>query len=275
MKKRLAIVLMAALLAVMSSQAVFADGGKETMPRPEVEVEESAVPEGEPLRLTPDKESLKPQPEPLTPSGSLGKEPQEVLVEPPGEPDWKALKKQEEEWEKENKLLQELYDSLSEEERAFIWQKIEEEKRDEVRADVKKAEELKVYLEENLFESQYTFITAGSNRLTIGVPSAKQFDKVDKLCREYGEEDVAVEMQLCRYSYKELMNAQKAIKNGKAFAEVMGDESYYVENKGDHLVLHCPYGKPLGLSSWFEQSGYQDMLRISDGTKPLPDGPGL
>ena len=46
-------------------------------------------------------------------------------------------------------------------------------------------------------------------------------------------------------------------------------------DEGDYLVLHCPYGKPLGLSSWFEQSDYQDMLRISDGTKPLPDGPGL
>lgn len=126
-----------------------------------------------------------------------------------------------------------------------------------------------------MFESQYTFITAGSSRLTIGVPSVKQFDKVEKLCREYGEEDVAVEMQLCRYSYKELASAQKAIQNDKDLAKLMGDETYYVENEGDHLVLHCPYGKPLGLSSWFEQSDYQDMLRISDGTKPLPDGPGL
>ena len=126
-----------------------------------------------------------------------------------------------------------------------------------------------------MFESQYTFITAGSSRLTIGVPSVKQFDKVEKLCREYGEEDVAVEMRLCRYSYKELASAQKAIQNDKDLAKLMGDETYYVENEGDHLVLHCPYGKPLGLSSWFEQSSYQDMLRISDGTKPLPDGPGL
>ena len=262
MKKRLAIVLMVAMLAVMSSQAVFADGGKETIPRPEVEVGESAVPEDEPRILTPDRESLEESPDILTPSGSLGKEPQEVLVEAPGEPDLETLKKQEAEWEKENKRLQELYDSLSEEERGFIWQKIEEQKRDEVRADFKKAEGLKAYLEENLFESQYTFITAGSSRLTIGVPSVKQFDKVEKLCREYGEEDVAVEMRLCRYSYKEL-------------AKLMGDATYYVENEGDHLVLHCPYGKPLGLSSWFEQSDYQDMLRISDGTKPLPDGPGL
>lgn len=74
---------------------------------------------------------------------------------------------------------------------------------------------------------------------------------------------------------KELASAQKAIQNDKDLAKLMGDETYYVENEGDHLVLHCPYGKPLGLSSWFEQSSYQDMLRISDGTKPLPDGPGL
>lgn len=263
------------MLAVMSSQAVFADGGKESVPRPKVEAGESAVPEDEPRILTPDRESLEESPDILTPSGSLGKEPQEVLVEAPGEPDLEALKKQEAEWEKENKRLQELYDSLSEEERGFIWQKIEEQKRDEVRADFKKAEGLKAYLEENLFESQYTFITAGSSRLTIGVPSAKQFDKVEKLCREYGEEDVAVEMRLCRYSYKELASAQKAIQNDKELAKLMGDATYYVENEGDYLVLHCPYGKPLGLSSWFGQSGYQDMLRISDGTKPLPDGPGL
>ena len=74
MKKRLAIVLAAAMLAVMSSQAVFADGGKETMPRPEVEAGESAVPEDEPRILTPDRESLEESPDILTPSGSLGKD---------------------------------------------------------------------------------------------------------------------------------------------------------------------------------------------------------
>ena len=204
MKKLLAIVLAAAMLAVAGSQLVFADEGKESVPRPKVEAGESAVPEDEPRILTQDRESLEESPDILTPSGSLGKEPQEILVEPPGEPDLEALKKQQE----ENERLQEFYDSLSEEERGFIWQKIEEQKRDEVRADFKKAEGLKAYLEENLFESQYTFITAGSSRLTIGVPSAKQFDKVEKLCREYGEEDVAVEMRLCRYSYKELASAQ-------------------------------------------------------------------
>ena len=271
MKKRLAIVLAVAMLAVAGSQLVFAAEGKESVPRPKVEAGESAVPEDEPRILTPDRESLEESPDILTPSGSLGKEPQEILVEPPGEPDWEALKKQ----EVENERLQKFYDSLSEEERGFIWQKIEEQKRDEVRVDFKKAEGLKAYLEENLFESQYTFITAGSSRLTIGVPSVKQFDKVEKLCREYGEEDVAVEMRLCRYSYKELASAQKAIQNDKELAKLMGDATYYVENEGDYLVLHCPYGKPLGLSSWFEQSDYQDMLRISDGTKPLPDGPGL
>ena len=78
----------------------------------------------------------------------------------------------------------------------FIWQKIEEQREMRYEQIVKKAEGLKAYLEENLFESQYTFSTAGSSRLTIGVPSAKQFDKVEKLCREYGEEDVAVEMRL-------------------------------------------------------------------------------
>ena len=186
------------MLAVAGSQLVFADEGKESVPRPKVEAGESAVPEDEPRILTPDRESLEESPDILTPSGSLGKEPQEILVELPGEPDLEALKKQ----EVENERLQELYDSLSEEERGFIWQKIEEQKRDEVRADFKKAEGLKAYLEENLFESQYTFITAGSSRLTIGVPSVKQFDKVEKLCREYGQEDVAVEMPLCRYSYK-------------------------------------------------------------------------
>lgn len=50
-----------------------------------------------------------------------------------------ALKKQ----EVENERLQELYDSLSEEERGFIWQKIEEQKRDEVRADFKRPKGLK------------------------------------------------------------------------------------------------------------------------------------
>ena len=105
------------MLAVAGSQLVFADEGKESVPRPKVEAGESAVPEDEPRILTPDRESLEESPDILTPSGSLGKEPQEILVEPPGEPDWEALKKQEEEWEKENKRLQELYDSLSEEER--------------------------------------------------------------------------------------------------------------------------------------------------------------
>ena len=179
MKKRLAIVLAAAMLAVAGSQLVFADEGKESVPRPKVEAGESAVPEDEPRILTPDRESLEESPDILTPSGSLGKEPQEVLVEAPGEPDLETLKKQQE----ENERLQELYDSLSEEERGVIWRKIEEQKRDEVRADFKKAEGLKAYLEENLFESQYTFIIAGSSRLTIGVPSVSNLTRW-KSCAE-------------------------------------------------------------------------------------------
>ena len=47
MKKRLAIVLAAAMLAVAGSQLVFADEGKESVPRPKVEAGESAVPEDE------------------------------------------------------------------------------------------------------------------------------------------------------------------------------------------------------------------------------------
>lgn len=104
------------MLAVAGSQLVFADGGKESVPRPKVEAGESAVPEDEPRILTPDRESLEESPDILTPSGSLGKEPQEILVELPGEPDLEALKKQ----EVENERLQELYDSLSEEERGGV-----------------------------------------------------------------------------------------------------------------------------------------------------------
>lgn len=98
------------MLAVAGSQLVFADGGKESVPRPKLEAGESAVPEDEPRILTPDRESLEESPDILTPSGSLGKEPQEILVEPPGEPDLEALKKQ----EVENERLQKFYDSLSE-----------------------------------------------------------------------------------------------------------------------------------------------------------------
>ena len=69
MKKRLAIVLAAAMLAVAGSQLVFADEGKESVPRPKVEAGESAVPEDEPRILTPDRESLEESPDILSPSG--------------------------------------------------------------------------------------------------------------------------------------------------------------------------------------------------------------
>lgn len=277
MKKRLAIVLMAALLAVMSSQAVFADGGKETMPRPEVEVGESAVPEGEPPRLTPDKESLKPQPEPLTPSGSLGKEPQEVLVEPPGEPDWEALKKQEEEWEKENKRLQELYDSLSEEERFFIWQQVQrqydQEKQDWENRMWEKTKRLSDYLKEELFPSQYTYLLADTD-LTIGIPSMKQIEKIEKICDEYRKETgegVVCLYRLCRYSYKELDQAKTDLEKNKELAELMGEKNYTIENDNDHLSLCCTGGDAPGLEDWLERNGYQDMVVVQEEQKRFPE----
>lgn len=47
------------MLAVAGSQLVFADEGKESVPRPKVEAGESAVPEDEPRILTPDRSRLK------------------------------------------------------------------------------------------------------------------------------------------------------------------------------------------------------------------------
>lgn len=224
MKNRLAIVLMAAMLAVMSSQAVFADEGKETMPRPEVG--ESAVPEDEPGILTPDGQSLEESPDILTPNGSLGKEPQEVLVEP----DWEALKKQEEEWEKENKRLQELFDSLSEEERFFIWQQVQrqydQEKQDWENRMWEKTKRLSDYLKEELFPSQYTYLLADTD-LTIGIPSMKQIEKIEKICDEYRKETgegVVCLYRLCRYSYKELDQAKTDLEKNKELAELMGEK---------------------------------------------------
>ena len=254
------------MLAVAGSQLVFADGGKESVPRPKVEAGESAVPEDEPRILTPDRKSLEESPDILTPSGSLGKEPQEVLVEAPGEPDLEALKKQQE----ENERLQELYDSLSEEERGFIWQKIEEQKRDEVREDFKKAEGLKAYLEENLFESQYTFIRINDwNNLEIGVPSLKYKEKIERLQEECGEGVIQFYV-VCRYTYKELKSAQEKLENDKELAELMGDRKYTIVNEGDHLNLYCVDGEPLGLNSWLKENDYQDFLTVSRG-KPFPE----
>ena len=114
MKKRLAIVLAAGIVAVAGSQLVFADGGKESVPRPKVEAGESAVPEDEPRILTPDREWLEESPDILTPSGSLGKEPQEILAEAPGEPDLEALKKQQEAEERRRKREKEKLENLIE-----------------------------------------------------------------------------------------------------------------------------------------------------------------
>lgn len=270
MKKRLAIVLMAAMLAVMSSQAVFADGGKETIPRPEVEVGESAVPEDEPRILTPDRKSLEESPDILTPSGSLGKEPQEVLVEAPGEPDLEALKKQQE----ENERLQELYDSLSEEERGFIWSEInfkfENESLEMHAKREQSAKRLKNYLEENLFDSQYTFIRINDwNNLEIGVPSLKYKEKIERLQEECGEGVIQFYV-VCRYTYKELKSAQEKLENDKELAELMGDRKYTIVNEGDHLNLYCVDGEPLGLNSWLKENDYQDFLTVSRG-KPFPE----
>ena len=277
MKKRLAIVLAAAMLAVAGSQLVFAAEGKESVPRPKVEAGESAVPEDEPRILTPDRESLEESPDILTPSGSLGKEPQEVLVEAPGEPDLETLKKQEAEWEKENKRLQELYDSLSEEESFFIWQQVQsrydQEKQDWENRMREKAKRLSDYLKEELFPSQYTYLLADTD-LTIGIPSMKQMEKIEKICDEYRKETgegVICLYRLCRYSYKELEQAKTELEKNKELAELMGERNYSVENYNDHLSLSCTGGDAPGLDDWLERNGYQDMVVVQEEQKRFPE----
>lgn len=273
MKKRLAIVLMAAMLAVMSSQAVFADEGKESLTRPKVEAGESAVPEDEPRILTPDRESLEESPDILTPSGSLGKEPQEILVELPGEPDLETLKKQQE----ENERLQELYDSLSEEESFFIWQQVQsrydQEKQDWENRMREKARQLSDYLKEELFPSQYTYLRAYTD-LTIGIPSMKQIEKIEKICDEYRKETgegVICLYRLCRYSYKELEQAKTELEKNKELAELMGERNYSIENYNDHLSLSCTGGDAPGLDDWLERNGYQDMVVVQEEQKRFPE----
>ena len=236
MKQKILAVVLTVLLVVTGSQVAFADGKKESAPKPEVKSEEP----------------FKPQPEPL------------------GEPDGEALKKQ----EVENGRLQGLYDSLSEEERAFISPEINskfENQSLEMHAKTEEsAKRLKNYLEENLFDSQYTFIRINDwNNLEIGVPSLKHKEKIERLQEECGEGVIQFYV-VCRYTYKELKSAQEKLENDKELAELMGDRKYTIVNEGDHLNLYCVDGEPLGLNSWLKENDYQDFLTVSRG-KPFPE----
>ena len=179
--------------------------------------------------------------------------------EAPAEVDPEEAKKQQE--------LQKWYDELTEEEREFVHQKMNEKEQEAVLSEEqtrrKEADSLKNYLQKNLSKTQYTYLFNQNGVLEIGVPSAKYISRAKELCTKYTEQtkqDVTVRYELCRYSIKELEKAK---------------ESALVINNG-YLELYCTDETPKKFDSWFEKSDYRDMMVVNECQKILPtDSVGL
>ena len=156
----------------------------------------------------------------------------------PAEVDPEEAKKQQE--------LQKWYDELTEEEREFVHQKMNEKEQEAVLSEEqtrrKEADSLKNYLQKNLSKTQYTYLFNQNGVLEIGVPSAKYISRAKELCTKYTEQtkqDVTVRYKLCRYSIKELEKAKESLEKDKDFTQLMKQVRYALVINNGYLELYC------------------------------------
>ena len=134
---------------------------------------------------------------------------------------------------KKQQKLQKWYDELTEEEREFVHQKMNEKEQEAVLSEEqtrrKEADSLKNYLQKNLSKTQYTYLFNQNGVLEIGVPSAKYISRAKELCTKYTEQtkqDVTVRYELCRYSIKELEKAKESLEKDKDFTQLIPAQSH-------------------------------------------------
>lgn len=204
-----------------------------------------------------------------------------LLEEAPNEPtevSQEQFRKNQEELEK----MEKWYRSLTEEQRLFINEKVDELHRQQEsklnQEKMKHQTELKKYLLKNLQKSQYTQLSETSiEGLEIGVPSAKYIEKIENLKNQFYDTrkdfdaKVDISYQICKYSAKELDKAKTALEKDESLKKLMLGKGYVFEIYESQLFMYCPNQKPKTFESWLQKSGYQDMLVVKDGQKPNPD----